>query len=719
MSLEPFSIAAAVVLAVALAVWRLCRLRGYWQRREIGSPSPLLTRLWHRFLPHVTLPRLVMTWPSQQSWWVSGIGAIACLLTLAGQWQLVQSSPDLVTGYSSLIGGAVLFLLALRIQPAVDRESDRADGLLSAEPALLFPSTPLRLVLIGFGLGLGFFNARLIDQHKEGDSYWGAFALWIASLALYLLAFFPASRRAGMNRQRASRMFYFLAGAIALVAFGARFYGLGRVPWVMVNDEADVGMQVVAVLQGQRTNMFVTHSSFGTLEFFAMALPVQVLGTTKYALRWLSAVGGWMAIPVTVVLAKRMFGNRIALVSAALLAVSHLSIHFSHVSTAASTFDPLLAALGLYLVYRAWQTRVLFTWALAGLALSMTMYGYAGARAILIVAILFLAALAVVKRSALSNWSGGVVLAVSSLLGMAPMLLWIVRNPDLYNYRLNQVSIFQSRWLMNEALARNVPAWQILLEQLRDALLNFNFYEAGAFYDAGVPMLGPVTAALFVLGLAYTLTRWRDERFLLLNLWFWIPLLAGQVLMTLTARSAYRTLSLLPCVCIMAAIALVKLADLILAWVKRRPGWVVVALVAALVLEGGWNLYFYFRVWAPGYQYSDWVTRAASLMADYVHDLGPGYQVFVLGTQDFSESWAVFNFLTPGQSYVGVPGDVSAVSPMLRPDSRAVFFFHPERVGELPTVASAIPGGRRKEYYWGDTLYFVVYQAPGRLVLSP
>jgi hypothetical protein len=728
----PGIVVASIILAIALDVALMRWLRAYWQQRGIGrdrgqpvvriggSFSPVLTLLKYRHLPKAARPQYAVAWPRQLQHWARGkvwlLGAGICLLAVAGQQQLMgEQFRDPVTGYGLLALATVAFLLVTRTRTPAGGEIERNTQNSSTGSTRWINRRSVRTALIASSLGVGLVNVLLIDSRKSGENYWAALALWIVSLALYLAALVPAIRSVRARGGRPGRMFLILASITVLFAFAVRFYELGRVPVVMGNDEADVGRQTIAVLEGRLANMFKTHGGYGTLEFFAMAIPVRLWGPTRFALRFLSAVGGWLAIPLLLVFARRMFGSQVALVSAALLAVSHLAVQFSRVSITASTFDPLLASLGLYLVYRSLQTRSLFTWGLAGLALGITIYGYVGARVIPPVAALFIASLAVVNRPMLrGNWRGILVLATGAFLCMAPMLPWILRNPNGFNDRLNQVGVLQSGYLLRAAAFRGVPAWQIAWEQFRDALLNFNFYNVGMFYEANVPMLGPLTAPLFVLGVVYSLTRWRDTRILLLNLWFWIPLLVGQVMMIYPAGAAYRTLSLLPPVCIMAAMALIKLADMAVPRLQRRQAWVTAAVAIALVFEGGWNTHYYFGVWALRYRYSDFSTQAASLIADYMHELGPEYQTYVLSTFNFqAKGWAAMDYIAKGQRHVDIEGALPAALPAVWPGQRTAFIFAPQRAGELPIVESAFPGGQSAEHYLGDTLYFVTYELPG------
>lgn len=665
-----------------------------------------------------------VTWPRRLQSWLKGntwlIGAGICLLAFVGQQQLVREQlRNPLAGYTLLAWGTVAFLLAARSRTPVDDELERAGRKSSTGSTFMIHRYSVRAALIVLGLGVCLANVWWIDTRQEGESYWAVLPLWSMSLMLCLAALVPVIRRTSSSG-RTRWMFLLLVSAISLFAFAVRFHKLGLVPVVMSGDEADVGQQVIAVLEGRLTNMLRTYRSYGTLEFFVLAVPVWLLGPTKFALRYLSAVGGWLAIPALAVMARRLFGVKVALVSAALLAVSHLAIQFSRVSVAASTFDPLLTSLSLYLVYRSLQTRSLFTWGLAGLTLGLSFYVYAGARIVVLVAAAFLALLVVVDRPLLrGNGRGLIAMVLGGVLGLAPMLPFILRDPQGFNHRLNQVSIFQSGYLWRAAAYRGVTTWQILGEQFRDAWLNFNYYDVGSFYEASVPMLGLLTGALFVMGFAYTIAHWRDKRFLLLHLWFWIPLLVGQVMMIYPRGAAYRTLSLLPPVCIMAGIALVKLADLVVPRLARREAWITAAIVAALVWEGGWNTHYYFGVWAPRSRFSDFSTEAASLMADYMHELGPNYQTYVLATSNFrAGTWAVMDYIAKGQRYVDIDDALPAALPTVPPGQRMAFIFAPERAAELLVVESAFPGGQAMEHYLGGTLYFVTYEWPGRSASS-
>jgi 4-amino-4-deoxy-L-arabinose transferase-like glycosyltransferase len=447
-----------------------------------------------------------------------------------------------------------------------------------------------------------------------------------------------------------------------------------------------------------------------------MAIPVRIFGQTRFAVRLITALAGLVSLPVVYLLARRMFDHQIALISTLLMAVTHIYIQFSRVSPTAGSLDPLFSALSFYLVYRALQTRRLFDWALSGVVMGLALYFYVGARAIVLVFACSMLLIAIFRGRVLrDNWRGLLGATGAYLVTAAPMLVWAVTNPDIFNTRINQLGIFNNGWLVSEMSRQGMSALTILLEQLVDSLLIFNFHFARWFYDATVPMLGPLTGLLLAFGLLAALPRRqsRQPRFILLNCWFWVTLIAGQVLVVDPPPSGYRTLGLLPAVCILAALALTCLAQALTArWRTPRAAKAATFLIIlALLGETAWNVHYYFGVWAPEQLYSDTNSRRASLIGDYLGKQLPGTLAYIASSPDFSsQGWSNLQFLSGATPYQDVAKPMAEFLPEIAPASHYVFVFPPLRGDELPAVEKAFPGGKRYEQYLGRDLYFVAYQ---------
>lgn len=556
-------------------------------------------------------------------------------------------------------------------------------------------------------------NVLLLLARKNGSSYWDIFALWIISVLLFVLPFFPRIhfRRPSLNIKRQWGIILPLV-VILLIGFAARFYQLSLIPFVMENDEGIGGVAALNVLDGHITNMFRTSGGNGTLLFFIMALQVKIFGQTQLALRIGTACVGFITLIAIYLLARKMFGQKVALVSTALSAVSHLLIHFSRVSPTSASIDPLLGALSFLLVYSGLSSRRTFQMALAGIVMGLGLYFYVAARVLIFIFIAFLFMLWIFNRQLLrENWHGLLALVAAYLLMAAPILVWLATDPYGFNARTNQLGIFQNGWFAAEISNQNSPVWAILWKQFSDAFLMFNFYSPEWFYQAVIPALGPVTGVAFIFGLLASIIRIRDPRFALLNCWFWVTLILGQVIMIYPSTRVYRTLVLMPAVTILAGVALVRLADGLFRWWPRiRRFAPVVFLTLALIAEAGWNLFNYFGIWNVETRYSDPLSRLAGLIGEFMGNQPPGTMVYVAETPSFQpDQWSSLEYLRKSTPYEEIEKSIADAKSDFKFGQQTVFIFPPERINELSGLMDAFPGGKIVQEYYGGNLYFTAY----------
>jgi 4-amino-4-deoxy-L-arabinose transferase-like glycosyltransferase len=659
-----------------------------------------------------------------------GLLALAAFTAMVAGQQRLAVDKVLESGVALLGAGIILFSLMALWQGSAGGETPLTETA-GAWPGFRITSPEIRRRLILASLASAALVAWIMFSRDDNDSHWDVFWVWLASLALYVMAFWP--RRTSPARwPRWPSPFAISVGVLTLIGFAVRFWNLGGLPNIMENDEAEIGTQVNAILSGTTTNMFSTFKSLGTMHLFMMAVPVDLFGQTRFAMRLPTVFAGVLAIPILAMLARRLFGRRVALVAAALLTVSHFDVHFSHISATTGAFDVLFIVLALWLVCRALQTRHLATWVAAGLVMGLTMYFYVGARIITIIVVAYLAGVFIFRRRVImQNWAGLMALAGVLAVAVVPEAVMAVRDPTSFFMRVNQVGVVQSGWLASEMQHRGVSAAALMLEQLRNALLIFNYYDAAWFYNATVPMLGLLTGGLFFMGLGLAAVRLRDERFWLLNVWFWLTLITGQVLMVDPPANAYRTITVLPAACLLAAVALSRLVDAVtagVAWLasRRQPTWApqrqaqwrsllaVLLLAGALGYEAYWNFKAYFVDWLPANRYTDAQTQLASLLGDYLAAQPPGTRASLFSEENFqSAGWSAIQFLGVGRELVDVKGPASDVmsSTLAAPDRppEQAFVVLPDRVNELRAAAQRFPGGVWYEQRLGSHLYFAAY----------
>jgi hypothetical protein len=130
------------------------------------------------------------------------------------------------------------------------------------------------------------------------------------------------------------------------------------------------------------------------------------------------------------------------------------------------------------------------------------------------------------------------------------------------------------------------------------------------------------------------------------------------------------------------------------------------------------GVYFYFGTYVPGNYLSrgDVNTEVGHVMGLYLHDLGPGYQVYFAGPPRMEYAFPSIPYLShipKGETLD--PGLTAASVPAIAPGSKVVFVALPERRRDLETVRSVLPGGQWREFQRRsdptETL-FLAYEVP-------
>jgi hypothetical protein len=132
------------------------------------------------------------------------------------------------------------------------------------------------------------------------------------------------------------------------------------------------------------------------------------------------------------------------------------------------------------------------------------------------------------------------VAALGLIIAIAPIVQFAWKNPDLFFSRTATVSIFGNRDNPNLKAA--------LLSNTIKHLEMFNLHgdRNGRHNLPDAPMLDPVMGVLFILGIAYSLWRWRDPSNALMVLVFLLALQGGILSLDFEAPQAYRSIGVIP-----------------------------------------------------------------------------------------------------------------------------------------------------------------------------
>lgn len=462
-----------------------------------------------------------------------------------------------------------------------------------------------------------------------------------------------------------------VAGVTALAA-ALRLFALGEIPPGLYHDEAFNGLDALDVLAGQWPVYFAANRGREPLFIYLIAATVGLLGRTPGALRLAAALCGTLTIPATYLMARAWFNRRVALLSAAVLAIMLWHVHLSRVGFRAVTL-PLTTALALWLGAQAYRLRHWRNWPLAGLLYGLCFYAYLPIRFTPIVLAAFALYLLSTGRGR-RLWPGAAWFAAGTMVALAPLVIYAVGHWDVVMGRPWQVSVFNP-------LINGGDLWGTLSRQLVGTLGMF-FIRGDTIPRhnlPGRPVFDPLLGAAMVLGLARAM-RARREVAPALTL-IWVGLMLIPTWLAEDAPHFLRAVGVLPLLAIFPALGL----DAAMGWLGRR-GWAVVMACGTLVVgltATGWDYFVRYRTDPQtAYVFED---AATELAAEANRFVGVGW--------DGSGLVAHPSLPPPGGRGEGGVGRRVYVDRRLWDEWAAIPFLVPEtaRVTRLPAEATPSP----------------------------
>lgn len=410
--------------------------------------------------------------------------------------------------------------------------------------------------------------------------------------------------------------------AILLVAFFLRVHLLPEVPPGLTHDEANHGREAMGILEGNLALFFPLNYGSEPLYSYTAAAVMGLVGRGLLALRLVTVYAGVLAISATYLFGRLALGRSAGWLGAALMAVSFWPLASSREALRAGLM-PLFTAGALIFFWllieraRSWHQQSaqarLPRWLLVmGLTLCLTaaLYDYLAARVLWLVFPLFLLYLLVARRSLLQQvWPAAVASLGLSAALVAPMFAYLQQHPEAQT-RLQMFGV------AGDLLQGNVVP---LLQNAGGALLAFGWPGAGdqflAYNLPGRPVLTPLSAIFFVLGVAICLWRWRRPAYALLLIWFAVGVTPS--LLTGATANTTRNVGAMPATFLLPTVGFVTLARTIRDRVRSPAGqralrWILPA-VAALWLT--------FVTWSTARDYFVRWAQAPEVRAAYMQTL--------------------------------------------------------------------------------------------------
>lgn len=293
------------------------------------------------------------------------------------------------------------------------------------------------------------------------------------------------------------------------------------------------------------------------------AATIVLFGDNLIGYKWLPLAFGLLTLALTYALARKMFGARVALIAAALLAVSFWPVMYARFGVRhIGTLPWMLAAM--YLLYPPTPTptlprfsgegvRAVGRIALAGICLAAGLMTYFAGRAVPLILAGFLGYLLVFHRSILKRvwWHYAIAIALGALLA-APMFVEIANTPG--GEKRTEVV---GGPLIELRKGNLQPAIDTTLGTL--GMFTFAGDPESLYNVPNRPVFDWITGAFFYLGVLGCLIRLKrvESGFALA----WLVIGIAPAFVSVPAASFSHTIAALPVVYVLAAVGIVVIVD--------------------------------------------------------------------------------------------------------------------------------------------------------------
>jgi 4-amino-4-deoxy-L-arabinose transferase-like glycosyltransferase len=535
-----------------------------------------------------------------------------------------------------------------------------------------------------------------------------AVSLWLLGILLLVIGSLTHWPNLG-ERPRPTREWLIVA-AVFVGALLLRGIGTAPFPWLLTGDEGSGGLSALEFINGERNNIFgLGWFSFPAFYFYVQSISIQFLGQTTEALRITSAIAGALTVLALYWFLKQAFGRWVALTAIILLAASHFHIHFSRIGLN-NIWDGLFVTFISGAFWWGWSKNNRLGYVLAGLGFGLAQYFYTSSRILFLLFPIWLA------FSAARDWTAVrtrlnhlAIMGLSALVITLPLALFYLGHiPDFFA-PMSRVSYLGDPLRSNLVATGKTSAELLAMQFITSAKAYTSSNLRGVLYIPDTPLLLPLSATLFLMGVVLLLLNFRKPVELWLILW-----LAGAVAISALSEStpaAQRYVFAAPAVAATMGLALVRIGQwLIESWPNVRPA--VVAVVGIVVALACWvDLTFYFGDYSASRRFGDLNTETAFAVAQMLDTREPGVEVYFFGGRMGYYSHSSIPFLASHANGHDVFEPLTSV-PTWELTGPTVFVFLPEREAEMALVQERYPGGDVFQETGKEADLYLAYEVP-------
>jgi hypothetical protein len=584
---------------------------------------------------------------------------------------------------------APLLLLVLPLQLVTQDVSTTtfiAICMLGTIAALLLYPTNMKNETIGRLTLLALYSAAVgyVAQMNQYELYTLQHVSWLisVSLALYTVVE-PKIKLAALPRVDVPMRWLVASGAVGVVAFAIRIYGIQSAP-VIGGDEVNAALFGLEILNGTVRNFFQSGwYEFPALWFIFPALSHGVFSDPVWALRGHAILAGSLSCVVFVWALRPMVTSFSAVAGGLLLAFFGLHVYFSQIGLN-NIYDGLSMIVLLGLLARQSDSYASMRWRWIGLCLGLALYGYTSARVLPLLVIVWAVRMWWHRPQERNELLHGVAVAFAVMVVViAPLAVHYLYRPDNFMAPLVRFSFLTQVEPGVSLFARIERETGVTLpgQIVRHVWLSIKAMSIGpidGWYRFPRGVVGPILVIPLLIGFVRAIDTLRRP------MWhvavFGVLYFVVVSVLSHPVGAGQRLIAVIPLLILLILIGLEWIHTTLSTRIPHVVATSLVGVMLAVSMYVHITDYFTVFLWRDG-GLGDVNTRVVDYYGQFVRRLPAGTVVDVLVSRDFQKA------TNAGVGYHARHVEMMEISEASKPRMNAdVWFIPADRVKDMPPV---------------------------------
>ncbi|MDK1080120.1 MAG: glycosyltransferase family 39 protein [Anaerolineae bacterium] len=568
---------------------------------------------------------------------------------------------------------------------------------------------PLQIVLITLSIPFAIMVPLAAGGNGLMNSPFPAIFAWLVSISLIVIGGYSYKTNKFIIK---TQTMYWLA-ILALASLPIRGIATDHIPINLTGDEGSSGIFAARFLTGEWDNIFITGwYSFPNLFYYFQSLSIKIFGQNTEALRYLSGVVGTLTVLALYLIGKKMFNHRVGLIAAMSLIALPLHIHFSRIGLN-NIWDGLWYVVVVGTLWTAWRYENRIAYILAGAGLGLAQYFYPSSRALFVLCGASLVLAFFFNRKKLRRSLAHIFIMVfTTLVIFLPLGWYYIKFPDQYLAPLNRVSIFGD-WMDVQMQLTGLPMWEIVINQILIGLKAYTYTPLLFWYKPETPILLPLAASFFYIGLILLVVRYRDGRLTLIALWLTAITLAGSL--SESTPAAQRFVAAAPVSALLIGIGLSESSSMLSSLIPKASKYfnIITFVIIGIIVTNDLRFYFVDYKQISIIQNTRSNNVIAQTLANELKLKPPGTQVLFFGTNNMGYfSIPSIQYLAPKVTGYDIIDPWESLENKFDYASRPlIFVFLSDRQDEFEAVQNDYPNGTLIiERAWNNEILYSLYE---------